>query len=700
MILRAVAVLLLCACYGAAVNVRFAPRNPQAGPYPSDALTVPDPAQKTGLRVDLPLPDCAAQPSLCAEIAAVNRLDGFSRQPRIRVSFSGPVDIHSLRQGVWIVALEPIVRQPWMLHENGQFIPINEVLWDPASHTAFAKPDNILDQDRPYAIVVTDAVRAAAGDPVLPDPAFDACASPRPPDEYCAAVSRAVALAAPLTGLRRIVAVSVFTTLSATDWMEKAHARLPESRAEAVMREPRGGYRLSALAAMVWRRQTAPARFEEFAFPLDNPLLAGISRIAFGTFRSPDYLNASQAIDTVPTNLDVPLPAASNEIGFTVYVPEGAEPPGGWPVVIFGHGLGDSRFGGATAVAPVLAQAGFATVAINAVGHGFGPESAIVLADRAGNRVTIPAPGRGVDLDRNGAIDAAEGCILPAAGSVLRDCLRQTALDLSQLVRVIRGGIQLDDDPQPDLDGYRIYYAGQSLGALYGTLFNAIEPEVRAAVLNAGGGSVVDIARWSPGYRDIASRILGQRQPPLILNPDTWDENYVLRYRHARVVENPAAVAAQELLELYDWLGMPGDPVAFAPHLRSATLAGRYIKPVLFQVAWGDRSVPNPASTRLVRAANMREYTWIYRHDRARAAAPDLPANPHPYLVLFLAAEGNFRPPDLRASAIALSTQQQIANFFRADGAVVPDPNNFVLRALFGRDLFEAPDFLPEDLNF
>ena len=62
-----------------------------------------------------------------------------------------------------------------------------------------------------------------------------------------------------------------------------------------------------------------------------------------------------------------------NQVYFHVYLPSSPPPASGYPVVIFGHGFGDSQWGGATAVAPTLAAAGFATVAINAVGHGFGP---------------------------------------------------------------------------------------------------------------------------------------------------------------------------------------------------------------------------------------------------------------------------------------------------------------------------------------
>ncbi len=70
----------------AGVSAQFDPSNPQTGPFPTDFLTVADPTQLTLKRVNLPLPDCTAQPSLCAEMALVNQLDGFNVEPRVRVS--------------------------------------------------------------------------------------------------------------------------------------------------------------------------------------------------------------------------------------------------------------------------------------------------------------------------------------------------------------------------------------------------------------------------------------------------------------------------------------------------------------------------------------------------------------------------------------------------------------------------------------
>ena len=163
---------------------------------------------------------------------------------------------------------------------------------------------------------------------------------------------------------------------------------------------------------------------------------------------------------------------------------------------------------------------------------------------------------------------------------------------------------------------------------------------MRAAVLNAGGASVVDIARWS--------------------TPVEAAENYVLRFKPVKVNDVPGAIDLQNLLELYDWGGMSGDPLAYAPHLRASTLPGVPIKPALFQIAWGDRTIPNPTSGRLIRAANMREFTWVYRHDLARAVLPSLPVNPHAFLVLFLSPDAEITSVDLRPASISLAVQLQI----------------------------------------
>src|SRR5207237_1405424 len=61
-------------------------------PFPSDVFTVVDPSHNTGIRINLPKPDCAVRPSDCADIDVLNMLDGFNAQPRMSIPFNGPID--------------------------------------------------------------------------------------------------------------------------------------------------------------------------------------------------------------------------------------------------------------------------------------------------------------------------------------------------------------------------------------------------------------------------------------------------------------------------------------------------------------------------------------------------------------------------------------------------------------------------------
>src|ERR1039458_2543615 len=126
---------------GGGVIVRFDPTNPQTGPFPADSLTVPDTTEITGKRVNLPLPDCTALPTLCGQLALINQLDGFNIQPRITVAFSGPVDTSTLRAGIFFVALDNLTADEIGLQRTGDTVAINQVVYDPVTNTVYAKPD-------------------------------------------------------------------------------------------------------------------------------------------------------------------------------------------------------------------------------------------------------------------------------------------------------------------------------------------------------------------------------------------------------------------------------------------------------------------------------------------------------------------------------------------------------------------------------
>ncbi|HEY2015037.1 MAG TPA: Ig-like domain-containing protein [Bryobacteraceae bacterium] len=691
--------LVVRSLLAAGTTVLFDPSTPETGPFPADFLTLPDPAQKTGLRIDIPVPDCASQYTACQEAALADQLDGFSIRARIRVRFSAAVKPETLSGGVFLVALDNLTQDEPGTNQPGDRIAINQAVYDPATNTLYAKPDSVLDQHRRYALIVTDAVKDTAGNAVNSDAAYLACIQGGTP--YCAALAKALGgiNAAP----QKIVAASIFTTMSATAWLEHARLILNYVPPVVMLAQPQSSFRIADLATLVLHDQTGsnPVKFNDLALPVDNPIVAGLDRIVIGSFRSPSFLEDDQTIRQQPTLPQLAVPVNTNQVDFNALLPATPRPAAGYPVVIFGHGFGDSRFGGPTAIAPTLARAGFATIAINAVGHGFGPLSTVIFTDKSGKSTTLNAGGRSIDLNGDGSIDSEEGCTLltPVAYGT-RDCFRQTAVDLMQLARVIRLGLDLDGDGVPDLDPARIYYSGDSLGAIYGTMFMAVEPTVRAAALTVGGASIEDIARWSPAYRGLSTQVMELRLPPLLNKGNAYDEDYVLPNQPLKVTTVPGAIAIQNVFEMLEWLGIEGDPIAFAPHLKPSPLAGVPARPILVQFARGDRTVPNPANSMLIRAAGLQANAWEYRHDLARAQAPDLPLDPHPFMELFVSLGGSgIQLPTAAGLAISLDAQQQIAGFLTADGATIPDPN-FLVRLILGIPVFENPAVLPWDLGF
>ena len=75
------------------------------------------------------------------------------------MKFSGPINPDTLRDGIYFVWFEKLSQDEYGLAPLYFRSPINYVVWDPATNTAFAKSDTPFDQSRRYLIAVTDAVR-------------------------------------------------------------------------------------------------------------------------------------------------------------------------------------------------------------------------------------------------------------------------------------------------------------------------------------------------------------------------------------------------------------------------------------------------------------------------------------------------------------------------------------------------------------
>jgi len=685
-------VLTPATAHAAGVAPGFDLSSPSGAPFPTDRYTVADTTQLTGLRVDLPKPNCAVRPSDCEDIDVLNTLDGFNLQPRVSIPFTGEIDLASVSSlSVFLV------RQP-----DGAVTGINQIVWDPAIDTLHVESDQLLDQHARYLLVVTNGIRDGAGDPIeassfLQDLNYGHSKN-RADKAYRKELIAALNHSLPAGVAKNdVAAASLFSTQSATTLLEQVRRQIKASTpAPADFLLGVGGERtlfpLSSVLGIQFTRQTgtAPSFTTTFApTPALSVIPGSVAAIAFGAYYSPDYETASKVIPAVGSRTGVPAVQGTNRLYFNLFLPAGPRPAGGWPVAIFGHGFGDNKQSSPLVVASVMASRGIATIAVNVVGHGGGALGTLTVL-RASGPVTLPAGGRGIDQDGNTIIDSTEGVNAAAPQTLVssRDGLRQTVIDLMQLVRQIEVGTDVDGDGTRDLDASRISYFGQSFGGIYGTKFLAVEPNVLTGVPNVPGGAIIEIARLSPIFRPLVGLSLVARTPSLInIGGITFNENMPLRNLPPLVDTVPGASAIQEYIEHVEWATQAGNPVAYAPHLRADPLAGVPAKSIILQFARGDKTVPNPTTSAIIRAGGIEDRTTLFRNDLAFLLGVGFPSNPHTFLTNLAGT------PSVAGAAVAAQTQ--IAVFFASGGTTVIDPDG--AGALFETPMAGAP---PEDLAY
>ena len=688
------------------VSVRADHGDLAGAPFPNNRFTVFDGTQRTLRRVQLPLPDCTARVSDCQDIVVLNTLDGFSTQPRVTVPFTGDIDLGTVNsRTVYFVNLG----DTFTLRGVGDRVGINQIVWEPATKTLSFQSDELLQEHSRYLMVVTDGVRDRTGKKLKSGGWGEDWGQ----GQAGANVEYARELRDGVNGHRsdphKIVAASVFTTQSIAADLVKINRAIKASSpapmdfmiGSTAGVPTRAVFAPASLQGIEFNRQTGTAPTFASGF-LPTPALgvagATVAQVAYGRFRSPDYQTAAKVIPATGTLTGTPARQGSNDLVAQMFVPAGVKPAGGWPVAIFGHGFTDSMYGAPWTVASVMASRGIATVSINVVGHGGGALGNLAVLRSNMAPVIVPAGGRGIDQDGNGNIDSTEGVNAAPPQTIVgsRDGLRQTAIDLMQLVRQVEAGVDIDGDGNVDLDASRIYYAGQSFGGIYGTIFLGTEPALKAGVPNVPGGSITEIARTSPAFRELTAIALVSRSPSLINLPPTpgasfpfnlnFNENMPLRNVALVVNTVPGAADIQAFIDRSQWVTQAGNPVSYAPYLRKQPLDGHSAKPVIVQFAKGDAEVPNPTSSAIIRAGGLSDRTTYFRNDLAYAFNPAVGKNPH----TFLTNIGN-----AAQAPYAVMAQTQIAVFFASRGMLTIDPD---MAGLF----FEVPILgpLPETLNF
>jgi hypothetical protein len=677
---------------GAAVEVACDRTTLYGSPFPTDRYTTEGADYLTGKRVNLPFPDCAVRKSDCQDISILNTLDGFSTDPRIVLPFTGPIDVRTATsETIFLINLGDITTGSGM----GQHVGINQRVWDPNTTTLIFRPDDFLAEHTSYALIVTSRLLDTAGHPVHRRrecaAAIAKCNAKRltySDDAMCLTLRSA-----------NFTAVSMFTTMSSSADMFKILGMIRKTGPKPIdfligntgAGRARAVFSVDSISNVSFLQQVSNSSVLQ-PQPVPIAILKaakGVGKIAYGEFSSPNFLTGEQYIPATPTGGGLPRVRGNRKLVVQIFVPAGKRPLGGWPVVIFGHPLTDSVYGVPWLLAPSLASAGLATFAINAVGHGGGPGGQIVVSNLDKTTVSFSAGGRGVDLNGDGLINSTEGiqAIPPYDITGFRDGVRQTAIDMLQLVQQVRGGIDIDGDDQPDFDVNRIYYGGQSLGGVVGTIVMGMDPTMRAGVLNVAGGSLVNAARLGDLRRTLAASFAA-RVPPLTNDAAGsfgFNENIPLRNLPVVINDIPGALAVAEVLDRAEWSQQSGNPLTYAAFIRRSPPFGGVAKRVLVQFAKGDQTVVNPTTTALIRAGSLQDRATFFRADLLPNATR-AGYNPHGFLIdLF----------DPSHAPYALQAQQQFATFLATDGLVTIDPGD-------RGSLFEVPIALPlpEGLNF
>jgi hypothetical protein len=731
------------------VRPLFDAGDPGVGPFPTDLLTIEDPTHNTGRRVNLPKPDCAVFVSDCADITELNLLDGFGVQPRLSIPFDGPIDPSTVSsETVFVVDLGGT--RPGDPPATGAKVGINQMVWDPPTNTLHVEVDEQLQQHRRYGLILTEGVLADDGSHLRTNGDFRDFLELGEPawyrDQLNAAVSAARGLGVKMSA---IAVASVFTTQTITSVLERMRDAVKSAPPPApasfdvALDGSRAVFARSSVTSVTLRPQTRTTETIETVPPQQaastlynnqlnqvEPGAVEVGTIAFGSFQSPNYVVVpGEYIPVVGTLAGTPPIRNEATIYFDLLLPAGPKPANGWPIAIVGHGGSGQRSVTASAFAGTMAAQGIATIAINAFGYGTGPNGRLDVTLSDGTVKQVRSGGRSFNTNSDDVIGANEGSF--ARGPKMwvvgdRDVSRQTAVDLVQLVRVIEAGMDVDGDGSADVDPARIYYYGNSLGSMYGTLFLAIEPNIRTAVLAVSGGMSPEHGRFAPMRRGGLGNQMFNRTPKLIgptsangaasatwirfisgvavpstscppsvcggetPTPIWYDENKPLRDLPIVVNDVPGAIAIQEAFERHEWGQQSGQsPLPWLSHLRSNPLPGNAAKSLIIQLNNMDQNVPQPTASAILRVDDLVDRSMWYRHDLAFQVDGEMPKNPHP-------VPGSPAHANATFGAVSREFQRVAATFFATDGAVIeaPQPSEW-FELPIQRPLPETVSFIP-----
>jgi hypothetical protein len=177
-----------------------------------------------------------------------------------------------------------------------------------------------------------------------------------------------------------------------------------------------------------------------------------------------------------------------------------------------------------------------------------------------------------------------------------RDALREDVLDSSALILAMAPLATPSNPLATELaskgiavDATKVYWIGQALGGIMGTLNLAANPRLSRGVLNVPGGPLVDVFLNAPSFTGAPSGTA----------PDPASPIGKLLAGQGITFGTPQYL---QFVQVAKWILDPGDPVNFAGHVTANTLPNllasgmppQSAKNVFGQYAECDQTIPNP----------------------------------------------------------------------------------------------------------
>ncbi|NNB98421.1 hypothetical protein HI113_31450 [Corallococcus exiguus] len=688
----------------ATINLAATDRVPTIIPFPNDLLRVPATATAAA-HLNFPVP---TTPGLQQDLfTGLNTLDGFSTTGAIvtengdaqgvldgtmfRVASDGPaprVDAASLAAGVKFFKLSNLDKGtkpdvvPCLVEKSGDCgtsVGAAGIVEVPQQLQIVPKAP--LDGATQYGAVLTTDLKDTKGRNVAPATAFALMRLANPvavngkstissvPDALAAALEpvRAAhkpffdALAAAGLPRSKVALGWSFTTQSTTSVLQQLYT-LP------------GG---------VYGTPAAPTSI----FPVTSQVKAAMAGAQPAALPSGNIGAVYEVRANTPWLLTGPFgtlnPAAPRptRYPFMLFVPTGTAPAGGWPVMVFGHGLTSNRTA-VLGVANKMTGAGYAVAAMDAVYHGERTScvgSATVLGttgsvgdsgacanpatQRCEDNAASPSYGRCVartDAARADCSAAAlpagvpadvfcSNVVSPSQGQCMADnkCEGGDFLRSAQGVPVISGwnflnlgnlfttrdnfrhhvvdfsqfvrvlGSQQLSDAVGGLNAAQVDYLGQSLGGIMGTMSTAVSPRVRRSVLNVAGGNLAGVLLTAPAFNDQRTAFLASL---------------------ASAGVNPGTPTFDTFISLANTILDPADARNYAYLLDNNAAAGTDVNVhrTFIQYIEGDLVIPNANSLALINAANRTDAprtVATYMYPASDPAIRDIaPASRHSFL--------------------------------------------------------------------